>query len=170
MNDPALEARHIAVYSLGQLLQKDSSVEAGVRAVLRIATMLRHSWWQTWAFIQLTDFYEPDAMDAADRLVEAAFPEADRRRDLLESAMANVRATRRVELSEPPEYYLADISDLERDLPIFEARLMKKISVERFRQRDTRRAILNRVKNRVQIYLMAIENGSAIPRDDVPEE
>ena len=84
--------------------------------------------------------------------------------------MANVRATRRVELSEPPEYYLADISDVERDLPIFEARLMKKISVERFRQRDTRRAILNRVKNRVQIYLMAIENGSAIPRDDVPEE
>jgi hypothetical protein len=37
--------------------------------------------------------------------------------------------------------------------------------VERSAQRDMRRTILNRIKNRVQIYLMAIENGATLPRE-----
>jgi hypothetical protein len=163
--DPSEEARNIAAFSLGQLLQKDSSVESGLRAMLRIATMRGHLWWQAWAFMQLTNFYEPDAMDGVHLLIESAFPDAERRSGLLESAMASVRETRIVGASDPPKYYLADVGDLERDLPIFEARLLRKITVERSAQRDMRRTILNRIKNRVQIYLMAIENGATLPRE-----
>jgi hypothetical protein len=169
MLDPLEESRHIAAFGLGQLLQKDSSVESGVRTVLRIATIRGHLWWQAWAFIQLTDFYEPDAMDNVSHRIESAFPDGERRSDLLDSAMKAVRRTRQVDSSNPPKYYLADIADLERDLPIFEARLLQKISVNRFAQRDMRRTILNRVKNSVQAYLMAIENGTAIPKDDSSE-
>ena len=57
-------------------------------------------------------------------------------------------------------YYLADVGDIERDLPIYEASLMRKISVAHLEQRDLRHRILNRVKNSAQRYLMRIENTS----------
>ncbi|MGA3037446.1 MAG: hypothetical protein ABSE64_08145 [Vulcanimicrobiaceae bacterium] len=155
----------IAAFALGQLLQKDSSVEAGVRAVLHVATLRRQTWWQAWSYLQLTNIYEPfepDALEDAHRLMQRAFPDAARRNDILENAFAHYKSTRSIDAN-PGTYMLADIGDLESDLPIYEAALRKKINIERFQQRDIRRSILNRVKNQVQIYLMAVESGATIP-------
>ena len=55
MPDRNDEARGIAAYALGMLTHRDSSVEAGVRSVLRIANLRDHAWWQVWAQLQLTD-------------------------------------------------------------------------------------------------------------------
>ena len=108
---------------------------------------------------------DEDAARESVRPLLDAFPDPQRQDQILESALNDVRKTRRV-AADNDVYYLADIGDVERDLPIFEASLLRKIDVRRFSQRDLRHRILNRVKNRVQTYLMAIEKDAAPPRID----
>lgn len=161
MFDPAQESRHIAAFALGQLLMNDRSAEAAVRAVLRVATLRDHAWWQFWAFLQLNDTYEQDELAGAHRLIGRALPEATRRDDILESAKEDVLWTRRTGIEEN-EHYLADIGDVERDLTMYDTDLGRAIDVSRLAQRDMRHRIVNRVKNRAQEYLMLIETNRPI--------
>lgn len=163
MTDNTEEARNLAAYALAMLTMKESSVEAGVRAVLRIATLLGQSWWQVWAQLQLTELVDEDtARDSVRPMLEHAFPDQSRREQIVELALADMLTTR-VTATGSERYYLANIADIEHDLPIYEASLMRAIEVDRLAQCDLRRAILNRVKNRTQSYLMAIEARSRPP-------
>jgi hypothetical protein len=105
------------------------------------------------------DLVDEDSAESTVRpLLAEAFPDGDRQNEILERALADVRKSRAVS-TESLTPYLADIGDIERDLPIYEASLLREIDVDRFAQRDLRHRILNRVKNRVQTYLMSVEPG-----------
>lgn len=160
MDDRNTEARELAKFALGMLTFKDSSVEAAVRSVLRIATLRDHAVWQVWAQLQLTEFVDEDAAKVSVRpLLDAAFPDAQRQEQIFDRALGDYLSTRS-HSAEKGGHYLADIADIERDLPIYEASLMREIDVSRFEHRDLRQRILNRVKNGAQRYLMDIEKGT----------
>lgn len=152
--------RSLAAFALGSLSHKDSSsAEGAVRSVLRIASLRNHPRWQIWSELQLTELVDEDvAKETVQHLLDDAFPDTQRRNQLFEVALREYLATRR--RSEEPRsgFYLADIGDIERDLPIYEASLMREIDVDVLAQRDLRNRILNRVKNHAQRYLMSEES------------
>ncbi len=164
MNSRARELRQLAQYSLGALIAKKSSVESGVREVLRIATAKGHAVWQAWAMLQLTDMFEDDGLGYAREAISNAFPEAVRQDTVLHKALEQYNATR---LAPDDTTYRADIGDIEHDLIIFQAHLRQKITTTRYAQRDRLRRIVNKVKNQAQDYLITIENAS---RDDEAAE
>jgi len=162
MDDRTHEARNLASFALGMLTHKDaSSVEAAVRSVLRIATLRGHARWRLWAELQLTELVDEEtAKESVRPLIDASFPDVRRQEQILDFALGDYLRSRKMANEDEGSYYLADVGDIERDLPIYEASLMRKISVEHLEQRDLRHRILNRVKNSAQRYLMRIENAS----------
>jgi hypothetical protein len=153
----AAEIRTLAGYLLGQLLQRNSSVEVGVRGVLRIANLMHHTAWVAWASLQLVDMADESGIDEARVAVEHAFPDLSHQERILQQAKEAYDSTR-AGVGDAPAYQ-ADIGDVETDAAIFEADLMREISDQRFRQLASRHRILNKVRNKVQSYLMMIEAG-----------
>jgi hypothetical protein len=170
MQDPNEVTRGIAAFALGMLAHKDaSSAEAVVRAVLRIASLRNHHRWRVWAELQLTELVDEDvAKESVRHVLDDAFPDPQRQDQILEAALGDYLSTRRTSAEADSAHYLADIGDVERDLPIYEASLMRNIDVNVLAQRDLRHRILNRVKNQAQRYLMNVEKseGSSAPADE----
>lgn len=159
MQDPNEVTRDMAAFALGMLAHKDAnSAEAVVRAVLRIASLRDHHRWCVWAELQLTELVDEDvAKESVRHVLDDAFPDPRRQDQILEVALGDYLSTRRTSAEADSAYYLADIGDIERDLPIYEASLMRNIDVDILAQRDLRHRILNRVKNQAQRYLMIVE-------------
>jgi hypothetical protein len=170
MQDPREVTRGLAAFALGMLAHKDaSSAEAVVRAVLRIASLRNHPRWQVWAELQLTELVDEDvAKNSVRHLLDDAFPDPQRQDQIFEAALDDYLSTRRTSSDSASRYYLADIGDIERDLPIYEASLMRNIDVDVLAQRDLRHRILNRVKNQAQRYLMKEEHFEGSSAHDEP--
>jgi hypothetical protein len=166
MHERNQEARGLASFALGSLTMKESSAEAAVRSVYRIANLRDQYTWQVWAQLQLTELVDEDAArESVQRVLDGAFPESTRQDAILAHALEDYLATR-VRAGETGSYYLADVGDIERDLVIYEASLMRDINVEHLVQRDFRQRILNRVKNRAQTYLMEVEKRTIFDPSD----
>lgn len=151
------ETRHLAGYLLGQLLQKDSSVEVGVRGVLRIASLQHHAVWIAWAALQLVDMADESGLAEARTAIEKTFSDSDTQDRIIQQAKESYDFTRASVGNPTPNH--SDIGDLERDVAIFETELKREITETRFHQVTERHRILNRVKNSVQKYLMMVEAG-----------
>ncbi|HEY0396320.1 MAG TPA: hypothetical protein VGD01_17685 [Candidatus Elarobacter sp.] len=149
----------MAAFALGMLAHKDAnSAEAAVRAVLRIASLRNHERWRVWAELQLTELVDEDsARDSVRHILDDAFPDPHRQSRIFDAALRDYLATRKASSEENGRRYLADIGDIEHDLPIYQASLLRDINVDALAQRDLRHRILNRVKNQAQRYLMKVE-------------
>jgi hypothetical protein len=111
-----------------------------------------------WAELQLTEFVDEDtAKDAVRHILDDAFPDAQRQDQLFDVALRDYLATRKISGEDDSGYNLADIGDLEQDMPIYQASLLREIDIDILAQRDLRHRILNRVKNQAQRYLMKVE-------------
>jgi hypothetical protein len=165
MNDRIQEARTLAAFALGMLTHKDAnSPEATVRAVLRIASLRKHDRWRVWAELQLTEFVDEDtAKDSVRHILDDAFPDSQRRDQLFEVALRDYLLTRRISSEDETRHYLADIGDIEQDIPVYQASLLREIDVDTLAQRDLRHRILNRVKNQAQRYIMKVESDEPVP-------
>jgi hypothetical protein len=159
MHDRIEEVRAMAAFALGMLAHKDAnSAEAAVRAVLRIASLRNHERWRVWAELQLTDLVDEDAAkDSVQHILDDTFPDRQRQSRVFEAALRDYLATRKTSSEAGTRHYLADIGDIEHDVPIYQASLLREINIDVLAQRDLRHRIINRVKNQAQRYLMMVE-------------
>lgn len=126
-------ASDLATNALEQLIYARCSAETGVRSVLRIASLCGHSWWQSWALLQLFE-------GGADDLTSSYGRELERRGYQTDSVFADVVAMRSLGGTRVARH---SVGELER--------LVCKGDNQQYRY------ILSRITNRVQIYLMAVE-------------
>lgn len=121
-----------------------------------------HSAWQVWSSLQLTEMFDDGDIPSAIQAIAWGKIDAARQEHIVERALRDYNATR-TEVGDESEIYRADVGDIERDLDIFESSLMREIDLTRFAQRDRNHRILNRIKNRVQEYLMMVERNMPPP-------
>lgn len=156
--DQTFDSRSAASYALGQLLFKESSVEVGVRSVLRIAEHRGFTWWRVWATLQLVPFNAGTLGEDITRMVKEDFPEEKR------GHQASLYGDQFLEYSylrwqpETEHYAVDGIAKLEKLCALAEAAYIRG-------QDDLRQIvlmnteILSRIKSRVQEFLTAIEAG-----------
>jgi hypothetical protein len=160
MDEPSFDPQGFASYSLSQLLFKDSSVEVGVRSVLRIAEHKGLTWWRLWVTLQLTPFNADTLGEDIARIVDEDFPEekAAHRGNLYTEHFNEYRYLR---WDADTRHYTVDgLAKLEKITALAEvgyARGHDDLRMVVFTNAD----VLSRIKSRVQDFLTAIERGYA---------
>jgi len=158
------ETRAFAASSLAQLLTKDSSAAVGVRAVLHIATLRGHAWWQTWAYLQLSDLkIGTEGVHGARQMLADAFGKGNRERDaVFNNVWADLMVSR--QFDDADLFHATSIDQVESDLHILDDRLS---AGEEERSLETDHTWMVRItahlKNRAQTYLTAVESGLPPP-------
>lgn len=151
-----------ASFALGSLIYGGASVEACVRAVLRIATLKGHSWWQAWAQVQLmrtsSADNDPHSLKRMHRILEGSLPHEQQRNETIDSVLDDYSATRSYsqkngEGKDETRFTAGSVSDLENEVSADPASNLS----------DSYRDLLTRIKNRAQYYLTQIE-GAREPR------
>lgn len=167
MTDDGDEIIGIASFALSQLIQKKSSVESGVRATLRVATMRRHTFWQFWAYLNLHTLSEPGNAERARKLLQDAFPDSEEQRlSVVDSVFQDLKHCREVRKD---KILIDGVGQLESKQLIADARIKAGFDPPTTDANELR-DVLFRVKNRVQMYLMAIENGKEAPKPSAFED
>lgn len=164
LGDSDDETRQFAATSLAQLLTKESSAAAGVRAVLHIATLRSDAWWQTWAYLQLSDLkVGKEGVHGARQMLDDAFGEGSRERDsVLDDVWDDLMVSRQFVTADL--FHATSIDQIESDLRILDSRLSAG-DAERGLQTDHAWMvrITAHLKNRAQTYLTAIKSGLPLP-------
>lgn len=155
------ESKGIASFALSQLLQKDSSVESAVRAVLRVAALRGHSWWEVWANLQLVTIGEDkNGMRKALDELGRKFPSIAQRDQIFDDAAKDLKHCR---TDEDGQIFTEGVGQIERRLSIREQR--QALGVDEVRASDNSiREALFRIKNRAQLYLQSVECGADAPK------
>lgn len=168
------EVRSLSSYALGQLLQKNASVEVAVRQVLRVATLKNHLQWRIWAMINLTTVdpakesaesslppIREQTLTQMHHLLDDFFPPKTgdvARQAVLNRVIESVTACRRIK----PGRTMADsVTTLERRFKE-ERRAIRKGSGDD-ELYSTLERILDRIKTQAQMYLSSVESGSTEP-------
>jgi hypothetical protein len=157
----------MASFALGNVIYGGGSVETAVRAVLRIAALQHHTWWQLWAYTQLNENGDDQTTSAMAReSLARAFPlEMDgeklleaveqQHNDIIESAVEDVTETRILgeERDRVLTHSVAEIEYLARE-----------------NKDQSSRFVLTRIKNRALAYLMSVESKQSPPTPYVEPE
>jgi hypothetical protein len=157
-------ARCNAAAALSQLLFKDSSVEVGVRSVLRIAEHKGLTWWKIWATMQLLHFASDEPSTQLSSILDREFPteKGQQRALLLEQHGEEYRAMRLL-LSKGSDggalYNVTDLAGIEKTLVLAEASYCQDADSELASDIRDYVTILQRIKSRVQAFLTAVEMG-----------
>jgi hypothetical protein len=158
VTESAFDPQAFASYALSQLLFKDSSVEVGVRSVLRIANYKGLTWWTLWASLQLREF-SPETLRADIQAFQDDFPEEkEAHRDkIVHDQLAEYLDLRHVRdnLARP-----FDLASLEKLTEIAQANAASGNEQQQSFVIELS-TILSRIKSRVQTFLIAIERNEA---------
>lgn len=157
MSEP-FDVQGFATYALSQLLFKDSSVEVGVRSVLRIAEHRGLTWWKLWASLQLLTLDAKTVDEEIAEVVDRDFPaeKAEHRGRLLRDAIEEYNYLRK---SDDPRCRTSSALPLiKQDCDLAEIAFSQGMKGGHDIALGNTE-ILNRVKNRIQAFLTAVERG-----------
>lgn len=172
MSDGHDEAKSLAAYALGQMLQKKSSVEVAVRWVLRIATLKHHLQWRMWAQMNLITLTAEDVasasgpshkIDAVLRMLDDVFSPSGGimgPTSVVENVLESYWLCRRLNSEGLASDSIARLETVYRDY----RRMLRAKWTEDTNEHSTRLSeVLNNVKNRAQTYLSSVEADVLLP-------
>lgn len=167
MFDLLEESRVLATGALSQLVFKDSSTTAGVRSVLRIATLRARPWWQVWAYLQLSHMDTAPTEPTVVQMLDDAFGDSDDARNAaVDSVFADLVAGRQFGPGDN-DLILISLDEMEARIRMLETRVSTDCANIPEQQDEHQRLIrvVTQIKNRAQVFLMGIERGAESPSE-----